>query len=267
MVANRRNVLLWCAATLFAVVSAVMAVGFASARVVDPPAPMMRLTDIDPIGLGDLVQPPSRPSAVNVAPTPVVTTSSEPTTTPPSEAVVAAAPATPDGAPTSQPPPVDPEPAPPVPAAPAAAPEPEAPPAPGPAEPEPEADAPAPRPAPREVEPEDDEPEPEPEAPAEPTVVTRSASSIGGNASFRAVDGRLELAGASPASGFTVEVDQDDDEVTVTFRSSGHTSKITAIVEDGELVVAVKEKSKDRSGDDGDDDSDDDDDVDGSGDD
>lgn len=80
----------------------------------------------------------------------------------------------------------------------------------------------------------------------EAVAETRTASAIGGQASFRFENGKVTLLWASPATGFRVEMEEErDDRVELRFVSETHESSVRADFSDGESRVRVEEDSRD----------------------
>jgi hypothetical protein len=77
-----------------------------------------------------------------------------------------------------------------------------------------------------------------------PTSEIRSYVLVGGSVSVEIGDGVVRLAGASPNSGFTMEVeDSGPEKVEVEFHNDGHESKFSGEFEDGEFVPSISESS------------------------
>ncbi len=75
-----------------------------------------------------------------------------------------------------------------------------------------------------------------------PTSEIRSYVLVGGSVSVEIGDGVVRLAGASPNSGFTMEVEDSGPEVE--FHNDGHESKFSGKFEDGEFVPSISESSR-----------------------
>lgn len=87
-------------------------------------------------------------------------------------------------------------------------------------------------------------PRPDP-SPATTQTQERTATSLGGTARFRFEAGDVTVVFATPAQGFTVDVDDEGSEVRVTFTSADHESRIDADHEDGHPRVRVREEAED----------------------
>lgn len=223
-----RVALLWIVGTVVSVIVGITAVGFVSAQVVEEPAR---------IRLADTPEPSATPTAAAsgtaspapvAAPTSVTPSDSAPNATPapPLAAPAATAGADPDGPGTS----------------PTPVPSPRSDPSRAPA-PAPSASvSPAPDDDPDESEEPDSNDDDSDDSDGEPQPVTRTVSTEGGTATFRFVGEEVELVGASPRPGFTVDANEQGNEVEVRFESDDHETRIEAFVVDGEPVIEVDEE-------------------------
>ena len=81
--------------------------------------------------------------------------------------------------------------------------------------------------------------------PVSTAAETRTASSVGGSASFRFENGEVTLLWARPEPGFEVDIEREPGEVRARFRSGSHESRIKGDWEDGQPRIRVEERPED----------------------